>query len=50
MTRPEWSLALSGRPEWRLRVGDVRVSYRRSTEARVVAVIRVLPRGRAYDR
>ncbi len=34
--------------EWRLRVGDWRVRFRRDTERKLISVIRVLPRGRAY--
>lgn len=36
--------------EWRLRVGDWRVRFERDDEARAIVVLRVLPRGRAYDR
>ncbi len=36
--------------EWRLRVGRWRVIYSYDREARVIGVIRVLPRGRAYRR
>lgn len=35
-------------PEWRLRVGDWRLRFRRDTEARTLYVLRVLPRGKAY--
>lgn len=35
--------------EWRLRVGDWRVRFTRD-EAGIVQVLRVLPRGRAYER
>jgi mRNA-degrading endonuclease RelE of RelBE toxin-antitoxin system len=41
---------LTGRPEHRLRVGDWRVLFVRDDERRTVRVLRVLPRGRAYDR
>jgi len=41
---------LAGRPESRLRVGDWRVIFEVSLSRREVYVIRVLPRGRAYDR
>jgi len=34
--------------EWRLRVGDWRVRFKRDAETGVVYVVRVLPRGRAY--
>jgi mRNA interferase RelE/StbE len=37
-----------GLEEWRLRVGDWRVRFDRDDEARVIVVLRVLPRGRAY--
>jgi mRNA interferase RelE/StbE len=36
--------------EWRLRVGDWRVRFAFDDEHRVIVVLRVLPRGRAYDR
>jgi mRNA interferase RelE/StbE len=36
--------------EWRLRVGDWRVRFAFDDEHRVIIVLRVLPRGRAYDR
>ncbi len=41
---------LKGSEEWRLRVGDWRVRLRLDFDARVVIVVRILPRGRAYDR
>lgn len=41
---------LSGRDEYRLRVGDWRVRFRRDDPRRVIVVVRILPRGRAYDR
>jgi mRNA interferase RelE/StbE len=41
---------LSGRKEWRLRVGDWRVVLELDDERRTVFVKHVLPRGRAYDR
>jgi mRNA interferase RelE/StbE len=41
---------LQGSDEWRLRVGDWRVRLRLDFEARTVVIVRVLPRGRAYDR
>lgn len=43
-------LKLTGQEQWRLRVGDWRVLFERDESIRVIAVIRVLPRGRAYDR
>lgn len=39
---------LTGRPEWRLRVGDWRVRCELDAQARVIHALRVLPRGRAY--
>ncbi len=39
---------LSGRDEWRLRVGDWRVRCELDAERQVILVLRVLPRGRAY--
>jgi mRNA interferase RelE/StbE len=41
---------LAGRPEFRLRVGDWRVIFDVSFSRHEVYVIRVLPRGRAYQR
>jgi mRNA interferase RelE/StbE len=41
---------LTGGPELRLRVGDWRVRLELDTEQRIIAIHRVLPRGRAYDR
>ena len=41
---------LQGSDEWRLRVGDWRVRLRLDFDARTVIVVRVLPRGRAYER
>jgi mRNA interferase RelE/StbE len=35
-------------PEYRLRVGDWRVRFARDEERRVLYVLRVLPRGKAY--
>lgn len=43
-------LKLTGQETWRLRVGDWRVLFERDEAIRVIAVMRVLPRGRAYDR
>ena len=34
--------------EWRLRVGDWRVRFTFDEEQRLIVVLRVLPRGRAY--
>jgi mRNA interferase RelE/StbE len=36
--------------QWRLRVGDWRVRFSFDDDRRVIAILRVLPRGRAYDR
>lgn len=41
---------LKGSGEYRLRVGDWRVRFERDNRQLVITVIRVLPRGRAYDR
>jgi mRNA interferase RelE/StbE len=41
---------LKGSNEWRIRVGDWRVRFIRDTDARLIFVNHVLPRGRAYDR
>lgn len=41
---------LRGSAEYRLRVGDWRVRFLRDGDRLVITVIRVLPRGRAYDR
>lgn len=41
---------LTGRPESRLRVGDWRVIFEVNLRRHEVYVIRVLPRGNAYDR
>jgi mRNA interferase RelE/StbE len=35
-------------PEYRLRVGDWRVRFNRDEEHRLLNVLRVLPRGKAY--
>jgi len=35
-------------PEWRLRVGDLRVRFRRDIEAKTLYVLRVLRRDKAY--
>jgi mRNA interferase RelE/StbE len=40
---------LVGRPEFRLRVGDWRVLLELDDDDHNVIVLRVLPRGRAYD-
>jgi mRNA interferase RelE/StbE len=41
---------LQGSHEYRLRVGDWRVRFERNDQQLTVTVVRVLPRGRAYDR
>ncbi len=43
--------SLKGRPgEWRLRVGDWRALIRLDSDAQVLVVTAVRPRGGAYDR
>lgn len=37
-------------PEWRLRVGEIRVRYAYVERDDVILVLRVLPRGKAYER
>ncbi len=39
---------LQGTEEWRLRVGDLRVRFELAEGGRLVRILRVLPRGRAY--
>jgi mRNA-degrading endonuclease RelE of RelBE toxin-antitoxin system len=41
---------LSGRPEFRLRVGDRRILFIRDNESREIRILRVRPRGNVYDR
>ncbi len=41
---------LRGSKEYRLRVGDWRVRFERGDRERTIVIVRVLPRGRAYDR
>jgi mRNA interferase RelE/StbE len=41
---------LQGSHEYRLRVGDWRVRFERDGQQLIITVVRVLPRGRAYDR
>jgi mRNA interferase RelE/StbE len=36
--------------QWRLRIGDWRVRFSFDDERQVIIILRVLPRGRAYDR
>ena len=40
---------LAGRSdEWRIRVGDWRIRYKRDTTQKLIVVLRILPRGEAY--
>lgn len=39
---------LTGQPGFRLRVGSIRVIYRRDDAARHIEVLRIAPRGDAY--
>jgi mRNA interferase RelE/StbE len=41
---------LRGSHEYRLRVGDWRVRFERDARRLIITIVRVLPRGRAYDR
>lgn len=41
---------LSGIDEYRLRVGEWRVRFQLSAPENEIVVLRILPRGRAYDR
>jgi mRNA-degrading endonuclease RelE of RelBE toxin-antitoxin system len=41
---------LAGRSESRLRVGDWRVIVELDVAQHTIVVVRILPRGRAYDR
>lgn len=41
---------LRGSDEYRFRVGDWRVRFERDGRELIITVVRVLPRGRAYDR
>lgn len=41
---------LAGTDEFRLRVGDWRVRFQRGADSPRITILRVLPRGRAYDR
>ena len=41
---------LRGSSEYRLRIGDWRVRFMRDGRQLIITVVRVLPRGRAYDR
>lgn len=42
-------LKLSGADEYRLRAGEWRVRFQRNAENEII-ILRILPRGRAYDR
>lgn len=41
---------LTGSTEYRLRVGDWRVRFEFDGDRLLITVVRILPRGRAYDR
>lgn len=41
---------LAGSTEYRLRVGDWRVRFELDGDRLLITVVRILPRGRAYDR
>ena len=41
---------LKGRAGFRLRVGDTRIIFERNDEIRVINVLRIAPRGQAYNR
>lgn len=41
---------LSGTNEYRLRAGEWRVRFQHNIAAKEIVVLRILPRGRAYDR
>ena len=42
--------SLTGRPGFRLRVGDWRIIFTRDDKARVIDVLRIVPHGQAYKR
>ena len=42
--------SLTGRDGFRLRVGDWRIIFTRDDKARVIDVLRIVPRGQAYKR
>ena len=42
--------SLTGRPGFRLRVGDWRIIFARDDKAQVIDVLRIVPRGQAYKR
>lgn len=41
---------LAGSTEYRLRVGDWRIRFELDGDMLLITVVRILPRGRAYDR
>lgn len=41
---------LAGSTEYRLRVGDWRVRFELDGDRLLITIVRILPRGRAYDR
>ena len=41
---------LAGSTEYRLRVGDRRIRFELDGDRLLITVVRILPRGRAYDR
>jgi mRNA interferase RelE/StbE len=41
---------LAGSTEYRLRVGDWRIRFELDGDRLLITVVRILPRGRAYDR
>ena len=40
---------LAGHPAFRLRVGDIRIIFERDDVARLIDVLRIAPRGQAYQ-
>ena len=42
--------SLTGRPGFRLRVGDWRIIFTRDDKAQIIDVLRIVPRGQAYKR
>ncbi len=42
--------SLTGRPGFRLRVGNWRIIFTRDDKAQVIDVLRIVPRGQAYKR
>lgn len=41
---------LTGATEYRMRVGEWRIRFKRDAAVREITILRVLPRGRAYNR